>query len=63
MVKQPRDYVDPDEESFEDWLERGYNELSLIEKIIYNLQKNLPVTVLSCIFIGYLAGAYFGKFW
>ena len=63
MVETPKDYVDPEEETFEQWVNRGYDELKPWEKAIYQAQSNLPITILICVFIGYLVGASLGKFW
>jgi len=57
-MEQPKDY-----ETFEEFLNSGYEELSMLGKITFFLQDHLWKAIFIGIMAGYLAGMTFGKFW
>jgi len=57
-MEQPKDY-----ETFEEYLDSGYQELNMFQKITYHLQDHVWKTIFIGVASGYLAGTYFGMFW
>lgn len=58
--EQPKDYEVP---TFEEFLDQEYRNLNTLEKITYRLQDHIWKIISISIAGGYVAGAYFGKFW
>jgi hypothetical protein len=56
--EQPKDY-----ETFEEFLESGWNDLSPFGKLTYLLQDHIWKVIFIGIVGGYWAGTYFGEFW
>ena len=60
-MEQPKDFEEI--QTFEEFLDEGYTDLSLIGKITYHLQDHVWKAIFIGAAVGYLAGSYFGKFW
>ena len=58
--EQPKDYVTP---TYEEWVKAEYIASPFWIKITYQLQKHIVLTLSSSFVLGYLAGAYLGRFW
>lgn len=59
-MQKSKDY---EELEFLEYWEAGYKGLAWYEKVYFQLQQYLPITMLASVLIGYTIGAYFGKFW
>ena len=60
-MEQPKDYEHV--ETFEEFLDQGYKDLSIVGKLTYHLQDHVWKAIFATTVGGYLAGTHFGVFW